>query len=489
MPEIKVLFVTSEVAPLIKTGGLADVSGALPAALRTLNIDVRVLVPGYPQVLAQMGPNEVVASFPEIPGFPASKLIFSIMKNGVPLLVLDCPVLYQRMGGPYSDPTGHDWVDNPVRFGLLSKIAAVLGSKESPLSWRPDLVHGNDWQAGLIGVYLSVAAGAVPNVITIHNLAFQGNFRPRKVQLLQLPPECFDVNGIELYGNMSFLKAGIYYAYHITTVSPNYAREIQGDELGFGLQGLLRSRSSDVTGILNGIDTEEWNPETDKHLTSHFSVTRMTGKAENKQALQTRMGLTVDAEVPLLGVVSRFTHQKGLDLLLEIAPRLMELPVQLVMLGSGEASMQQAARDLSRQYPGKIAAMVGFDEGLSHQIEAGADMFIMPSRFEPCGLNQFYSQRYGTPPIVNNTGGLADSVVDCSAETLKDGTASGFVLNSMTAEHLFDTIKRAVDLYQEPRKWRALRKNCMTKDFTWETSAKAYRQVYLKVLGRTELDD
>ena len=289
MPEIKVLFVTSEVAPLIKTGGLADVSGALPAALRTLNIDVRVLVPGYPQVLAQMGPNEVVASFPEIPGFPASKLIFSIMKNGVPLLVLDCPVLYQRMGGPYSDPTGHDWVDNPVRFGLLSKIAAVLGSKESPLSWRPDLVHGNDWQAGLIGVYLSVAAGAVPNVITIHNLAFQGNFRPRKVQLLQLPPECFDVNGIELYGNMSFLKAGIYYAYHITTVSPNYAREIQGDELGFGLQGLLRSRSSDVTGILNGIDTEEWNPETDKHLTSHFSVTRMTGKAENKQALQTRM--------------------------------------------------------------------------------------------------------------------------------------------------------------------------------------------------------
>lgn len=486
MSELKVLFVTSEVAPLIKTGGLADVSGALPAALRTLNIDVRVLVPGYPQVLAQMGPNEVVANFPEVPGFPSCKLIFSIMKNGVPLLVLDCPVLYLRTGGPYSDPTGHDWVDNPVRFGLLAKIAAILGSSESPLSWHPDLIHGNDWQTGLIGVYLSVAAGAVPNIITIHNLAFQGNFRPRKVQLLQLPPESFDVNGIELYGNMSFLKAGLYYAYHITTVSPNYAREIQGDELGFGLQGLLRTRSNDVSGILNGIDIEEWNPETDKHLSSPFSVTRMAGKAVDKQALQTRMGLNVDAEVPLLGVVSRFTHQKGLDLLLEIAPELMKLPVQLVMLGSGEASMQQAARDLSQKYPGKIAAMVGFDEGLSHQIEAGADMFIMPSRFEPCGLNQFYSQRYGTPPIVNNTGGLADSVVDCTPETLKDGTASGFVLKSMTAEHLFDTIKRAVELYHDPRKWKGLRKNCMTKDFSWETSAKAYRQVYLKVLGRVE---
>ncbi len=484
MSEINVLFVTSEVAPLIKTGGLADVSGALPAALRSINVDVRILVPGYPQVMSKMGPHEVVATFSDLPGFPSSRLIFSIMENGVPLLVLDCPMLFKRAGGPYADPTGHDWLDNPLRFGLLSRIAAVLGSDESPLSWRPDLIHGNDWQTGLTGVYLSVAKGAVPNIITIHNLAFQGNFRPMKVELLQLPPASFNVNGLELYGNMSFLKGGLYYAYHITTVSPNYAKEIQTDALGFGLQGLLRSRTNDTTGILNGIDTDEWNPESDKHLSSHFSPTRMVGKAKNKLALQTRMGLNLEANVPLLGVVSRMTHQKGLDLLLEIAPHLMELPVQLVMLGSGEPAMQHAAGLLAKQYPGNIATMIGFDEGLSHQIEAGADMFIMPSRFEPCGLNQFYSQRYGTPPIVNNTGGLADSVVDCNPDTLKDGTASGFVLTNMTADDLYDTIKRAVELYHDERKWKALRKNCMSKDFSWETSAKAYRQVYLKVLGR-----
>ncbi|MFA6063783.1 MAG: glycogen synthase GlgA [Gallionella sp.] len=484
MAEIKVLFVTSEIAPLIKTGGLADVSGALPAALRSIAVDVRVLVPGYPQVMAQLGPNEVVATFAELPGFPPSRLIFSIMKSGVPLLVLDCPSLYQRAGGPYSDPDGHDWVDNPLRFGLLSKIAAVLSCDESPLSWHPDLVHCNDWQTGLTGAYLSVSPGAVPNVITIHNLAFQGNYRPHKVQLLQLPPASYDMHGLELYGNMSFLKAGLYYAYHITTVSPNYAREIQGDELGFGLQGLLQQRSSDITGILNGIDTDEWNPESDKHLPAHYSSTRMTGKAANKLALQTRMGLNQDADVPLLGVVSRLTHQKGLDLLLEIAPRLLELPVQLVILGSGEPGMQKNARYLAHHYPGKVAAMIGFDESLSHQIEAGSDMFIMPSRFEPCGLNQFYSQRYGTPPVVHNTGGLADSVVDCNAETLKDGTASGFVFSGMSADNLYETIKRAVELYHDQRKWKALRKNCMGKDFTWETSAKAYREVYYKVLGR-----
>lgn len=484
MVEIKVLFVTSEIAPLIKTGGLADVSGALPAALRSIAVDVRVLVPGYPQVMAQLGPNEVVATFAELPGFPPSRLIFSIMKSGVPLLVLDCPSLYQRAGGPYSDPDGHDWVDNPLRFGLLSKIAAVLSCDESPLSWHPDLVHCNDWQTGLTGAYLSVSPGAVPNVITIHNLAFQGNYRPHKVQLLQLPPASYDMHGLELYGNMSFLKAGLYYAYHITTVSPNYAREIQGDELGFGLQGLLQQRSSDITGILNGIDTEEWNPESDKHLPAHYSSVRMTGKAANKLALQIRMGLNQDADVPLLGVVSRLTHQKGLDLLLEIAPRLLELPVQLVILGSGEPGMQKNARYLAHHYPGKVAAMIGFDESLSHQIEAGSDMFIMPSRFEPCGLNQFYSQRYGTPPVVHNTGGLADSVVDCNAETLKDGTASGFVFSGMSADNLYETIKRAVELYHDQRKWKALRKNCMGKDFTWETSAKAYREVYYKVLGR-----
>ncbi len=481
---MKVLFVTSEIAPLIKTGGLADVSGALPAALRAIGVDVRVLVPGYPQVLAQIASNEVLATFSDLPGFPPSRLLFSTLHNGVPLMVIDCPVLYQREGGPYADAYGHDWSDNPLRFGLLCRVASILGCGGTPLSWHPDLVHGNDWQAGLTGAYLSVAKEAAPNIITIHNLAFQGNFDSENVALLHLPPESFAIDGIEFYGKMSFLKGGLYYAKHITTVSPNYAREIQHVELGFGMQGLLQARSRDITGILNGIDTDEWDPETDKHLAFHFSSQRMVGKAKNKRALQEQMGLQVQADVPLLAVVSRLTHQKGLDLLLEIVPRLLDIPVQLVVLGSGEKQMQDEALALAARYPDKVAAMIVFDEGLSHQIEAAADMFIMPSRFEPCGLNQFYSQRYGTPPVVHSTGGLADSVVDCTPQTLRDGTASGFVFSGMTADNLYAAIMRAVMVYCNEAQWKQLRKLCMNKDFSWETSARAYRRVYLKALGR-----
>ncbi|OGS98402.1 MAG: starch synthase [Gallionellales bacterium RBG_16_56_9] len=484
MAELKVLFATSEVAPLIKTGGLADVSGALPAALRAIGVDVRVLVPGYPKVLAQLGPHEVVATFHAMPGFPSARLLFSIMTNGVPLLALDCPSLYQREGGPYQDASGHDWSDNAQRFGLLSKIAAVLGSSASPLSWHPDLVHCNDWQTGLTPAYLRFAHGAVPSVITIHNLAFQGIFPPATVQELYLPPSCFSINGVEFHGNLSFLKAGLFYADHITTVSPNYAKEIQQDALGFGKQGLLTMRRDSLTGILNGIDTDEWNPATDQHLVEKYSIGRMAGKAANKQALQSRLGLHLEPDVPLLGVVSRFTQQKGLDLLLKIAPRLTKLPVQLAILGSGDVKMQKSARDLSHRYPGKIGVHIGFSEELSHQIEAGADLFVMPSRFEPCGLNQLYSQRYGTPPIVHATGGLTDSVVDCTPETLEDGTASGFAFHGMTAENLFAAIQRAIDLYHDQAKWKALRKNCMAKDFSWQRSAEVYRAVYLKVLGR-----
>ena len=483
MPALKILFATSEVAPLIKTGGLADVSGALPAALRAIGVDVRVLVPGYPQVIAQLAQHKVAATFVNLPGFPPARLLSGKMANGVPLLVLDCPVLYQRAGGPYQDASGQDWTDNAQRFGLLSKVAAVLGSGESPLRWHPDLVHCNDWQTGLTPAYLHFARDATPSVITIHNMAFQGNFAPATVKDLGLPPSCFAINGVEFYGKMSFLKAGLFYADHITTVSPNYAKEIQQPELGFGMQGLLATRSSDLTGILNGIDIGEWNPATDHHLNKKYSASRMAGKAANKESLQSRMGLNLEPDVPLLGVVSRLTHQKGLDLLLEIAPRLAGLPAQLAILGSGEAAMQQAARELSFRYPGKIGAYIGFSEELSHLIEAGADMFVMPSRFEPCGLNQLYSQRYGTPPIVHATGGLADSVVDCNEATLKNGTASGFVFNGMTAENLFTAIQRAVDLYQDRKKWKTLCKNCMSKDFSWESSAEAYRAVYLKVLG------
>lgn len=483
MPELRVLFATSEIAPLIKTGGLADVSGALPAALRAIGVDVRVLVPGYNQVIEQLAQPRTVAALEDLPGFPLARLLSGTMANGVPLLVLDCPLLYQREGGPYQTAQGQNWVDNALRFGMLSKVAAVLGSDASPLEWHPDLVHCNDWQTGLTPAYLHFAPGAVPSIIAIHNLAFQGNFSAETVQQLHLPASCYSIDGVEFYGNMSFLKAGLFYADHITTVSPNYAAEIQQEPLGFGMQGLLATRHDSLTGILNGIDTDEWNPATDPYLAKPYSNANLTGKAANKNALQRKMGLSIEPDVPLLGVVSRFTEQKGLDLLLEIAPLLSELPVQLAMLGSGDAQMQKNARDLSHLYHGKIAVHIGFSEELSHQIEAGADIFLMPSRFEPCGLNQLYSQRYGTPPIVHATGGLADSVVNCTPETLRDGSASGFAFIGMTAENLYTTIQRAVDFYHNRPKWKALCNNCMAKDFSWKSSAEAYRAVYLKVLG------
>jgi starch synthase len=484
MAELKVLFATSEVAPLIKTGGLADVSGALPAALRAIGVDVRVLVPGYNPVIALLVKYEVAATFEDLSGFPSSRLLSSAMPNGVPLLVLDCPALYQRDGGPYQNVHGQDWADNALRFGLLSKVAAILGNSSSPLEWHPDLVQCNDWQTGLTPAYLHYSEGSVPSVIAIHNLAFQGNFPPAYVQQLGLPPSCYSIDGVEFYGNLSFLKAGLFYADHITTVSPNYAQEIQQEELGFGMQGLLTTRRDSLTGILNGIDMDEWNPATDPYLVQPYSIANMNGKAANKAVLQKKMGLDIKPDVPLLGVVSRFTEQKGLDLLLEIAPRLTKLPVQLAMLGSGDVKMQKAAKALSHLYPRQIGVMIGFSEELSHQIEAGADMFVMPSRFEPCGLNQFYSQRYGTPPIVHVTGGLADSVVDCTKVTLQDGTASGFAFDGMAIENLYVAIQRAVRIYKDIGKWKVLRKNCMTKDFSWQKSAEAYRAVYLKVLGQ-----
>ncbi|HXU94494.1 MAG TPA: glycogen/starch synthase, partial [Gallionella sp.] len=281
---MKVLFATSEVAPLIKTGGLADVSGALPAALSAIGVDVRVLVPGYTPVLAQLPQHTIVAVFDDLPGFPSARLLSGETENDVPLLVLDCPELYQREGGPYQDIDGRDWADNALRFGLLSKVAAVLGSGASPLDWRPDLVHCNDWQTGLAPAYLRFAHG-VPTVMTVHNLAFQGIFPPSTLHELHLPPSCFGIDGVEYYGNVSFLKAGLFYADHITTVSPNYAREIQEEPLGFGMQGLLSLRRDSLTGILNGIDTKEWDPAGDGYLAKKYSAAHMAGKAANKEAL------------------------------------------------------------------------------------------------------------------------------------------------------------------------------------------------------------
>jgi len=360
----------------------------------------------------------------------------------------------------------------------------VLGSADSPLDWKPDVVHCNDWQTGLAPAYLHFAPGAAPCVMTVHNLAFQGVFPPQVVAELGLPAECFQPEGVEYYGDLSFLKAGLYYAYHITTVSPSYAEEIQTDALGFGMQGLLAHRREVLSGILNGIDTEEWNPAADPSLVQAYDTADISGKSANKRELQRRMGLHINPKVPLFGLVSRFTHQKGLDLALEIAPQLIALPAQLVLLGSGDTGMQRAALELTHRYSGQVGAYVGFDEGLSHLIEAGADIFLMPSRFEPCGLNQMYSQHYGTPPVVHATGGLIDTVVNCSAASLKRGDATGFVFDSMDASSLLATVRRAVVAYRNKKTWRVLQRNGMSKDFSWDKSASAYRDIYARLMRR-----
>jgi starch synthase len=466
----------------VKTGGLGDVSAALPVALATLGVDARVLLPGYRQVLAQLPDCREIARFAASADLPGSRLLQGQMASGVPLFALDCPELYDRPGGPYQDEAGSDWTDNALRFGLLSRVAALLGSAGSPLDWQPQVVHCNEWQTGLVPAYLRYAPGArAATVQTIHNLAFQGIFEPELVAALGLPPECFSPDGVEYYGKLSFLKAGLQFADAITTVSPGYALEIQSESLGFGLQGLLADRKDCLYGILNGIDTGLWNPATDPLIACHYAADTLAAKAGNKSALQQRLGLAPSPKVPLFAVVSRLTAQKGLDWLLEIAPQLLALPAQLAILGGGDAQLERGFLALAQDHAGQVSTTIGFDEALAHLIEAGADAFLMPSRFEPCGMNQMYSQRYGTPPIVRATGGLADTVVDCTAATLADGSASGFVFQEASAEALLATVERAARAWRDGGTWRALQRNGMARGFGWEASARRYAAIYARL--------
>lgn len=483
----RVLFVTPEVFPLSKTGGLGDVSAALPAALRELKVDIRLLLPGYPTVLSGLKLKRTVAKFDLQPHFPPATLISARLRINesinVPLYIIHCPAFYQREGGIYLDSNGQDWPDNAQRFGLLSKIGSLLASDTSPLAWTPDIVHCNDWQSGLAPAYLHYHSGnKAASLMTLHNLAFQGNFPPDEVEKLGLPAKSYSMHGLEYYDNLSFLKAGIYYANHISTVSPNYAQEIQYAPLGFGLQGLLAERSNAISGIVNGVDTTIWNPKTDPHLVKRYSSRNLSTKTANKLALQQTMGLACDPAIPLFGVVSRLTHQKGSDILLQIAPMLTKLPAQLVLLGSGNPSLEQQLAALAQAFPTKIAVRIGYDEALSHQITAGADCFLMPSRFEPCGLNQMYSQHYGTPPVVHATGGLVDTVVDLTPATLANKSASGFLFHEMTVDSFMTGIKRTVNAYLDTKLWKTLQRNGMRKDFSWQTSAAAYQSIYIQLI-------
>lgn len=482
---LKLLFATSEIHPLIKTGGLADVSAALPAALFRLGVDVRVLLPGYPSVLRHFPDAQTVAAFdhPFAPGTVELREA-ALPGSGVPLHIVIQDAYFNRDGGPYQGPDGRDWPDNAFRFGLLSWTAALLASDRSPLAWRPDVLHCNDWQTGLAPAYLRFWGGRTARtVMTIHNLAYQGNFGPELLAPLRLPPESFTMHGLEYYGHISFLKAGLFYADRLTTVSPTYAREIQEETLGFGMHGLLRTRSAVLTGIVNGIDVNEWDPARDPHLPHHFSARNLGGKAACKKALQERLALAVDASQPLIAVISRITYQKGSDVVLALAPEILREGAQLALLGTGERELEAALSALAERHPGRLAVTIGYDEGLAHLMEAGADIFLMPSRYEPCGLNQMYSQRYGTPPVVHATGGLADTVMDATPQALATGRATGFVFRDMHYDSVLCAVQRALTAWRDKPLWRRLQRSGMAMDFSWERSARGYLQVYEAALG------
>ncbi len=478
---MKILFATSEIAPWVKTGGLGDVAGALPAALRAAGHDVRVLVPAYPALL-QGFPDAAEIARPHWLGglLPTPGLREALAPDGTPLLLLDYPPYFARPGNPYLGPEGRDWLDNHLRFGLLSRVAAWIGADASTLEWQPEVIHCHDWQTGLAPAYLNYLPGRrAKSLLTVHNLAFQGLFDHASLFELGLPDAAWGMHGVEYYGYLSFLKAGLQHADAITTVSPSYAREIQTDAEGMGMAGLLRHRSGQLTGILNGIDTTLWNPAADPHLEQAYSARRLEGKAANKAALQAQIGLEQRTDLPLLAVVSRLTEQKGLDLLLEVAPQILKLPAQLVVLGSGGHALEHGWTALARKHKSRCAVNIGFDEALAHRIEAGADIFLMPSRFEPCGLNQMYSLRYGTPPVVRATGGLADTVID--AIDARHG--NGFVFGPATAAALLQAVQRAIAAWHDPGRWRSLQRRGMARDSSWHESARHYVALYQKLAG------
>lgn len=483
-PRPRVLFATPECAPWSKTGGLGDVSADLPHALAALGADVRVLMPAYRDVLARCGPTRAVATLPGRAALPATRLLEAILPSGVVAWLLDCPEAYDRGGSPYQDEARRDWSDNARRFALLSHAAALLARADTPLPWRPDVLHCQDWPAALAPAYL--AYDGVPHaasVVTIHNLSFLGLFDAGVADEIGLAPAARGVEGAEFYGRLSFLKAGLVHADALTTVSPTYACEILSEPLGCGLSGLLAARADVLTGIRNGIDTVTWDPSTDRALQARYDADRLARKDENKAALQRWAGLRVVPDLPLFGLVSRLTEQKGVDLVVSAAQRLAALPCQIVVLGEGTPELEAAVREMDARTGDSIRAHVGFSEDLAHRITAGADGFLMPSRFEPCGLTQMFSQRYGTPPIVRATGGLRDTVVDCSPETLADGSASGFVFEDATPDALVAAVERAIAVYQRRDEWRRLQRLAMARDLGWTDSARRYGAVYASVCG------
>jgi len=486
-----ILYCSSEAYPLIKTGGLGDVSGSLPGALQELGNDVRLVLPAYPEVLEHAGPLSSIASL-AVSGTaqPVQILKGQFPGSRVGLYLVDSPVHFRRPGNPYVRDDGSDWPDNAARFATFARAIVALALGEADPNWTPELVHCNDWQTGLVPALLSQHDTRPATLFTIHNLSYQGLFPKAAFTALGLPASLWSIDGLEFHDQLSFLKGGIACSDWVTTVSPTYAQEICTAEFGYGLEGLLKYRAAKLSGIINGMDCEVWNPATDSHLAHSYDVHSLQHKAFNKAALQQELGLPVEAGTLLMGHIGRLVEQKGVDLILDALDELFEQPLQLVILGDGEEALERRLREAAARYPQQLAIRIGYDEPLAHRIEAGSDCFLMPSRYEPCGLNQMYSMRYGTVPIVHSTGGLADTVTDLDDKTARDYTATGFTFEADSPAALLEACGRALAYYQTSRvDWWKLVITGMKKDFGWSNSAQQYLSLYQRVCQVTPEDD
>lgn len=486
---MKVLYVCAELYPFLKTGGLADVSAGLPPALKELGCEVRLLLPGFPALTNVALTRQSVASLPQgaspwgkAPALPPADIALTTLPNlDMAVYLVRAPALYARPGNPYLGPDGRDWRDNAQRFCALGWAAASLGQGLDP-DWVPDVIHGHDWHVGLAPAYVRAFADAgcdtPATVFTIHNLAYQGLFPSRTFPPLGLPTAYFDIEGLEYFGQVSFMKAALQYADRITTVSPSYAREILTEHQGCGLHGLLHKRTPALSGILNGVDYQVWNPATDALLPRTYDTNTLANKAAVKNCLQARLGLEPRSKAVVFGVVSRLTEQKGLHLLPQVMSELVQGGGQLAVLGQGDTALEHALTAAAMRYPGQVGVCIGYDEASAHTVLAGADVVLVPSAFEPCGLTQLYGLRYGTLPLVRRIGGLADTVVDCTLENLDAGTATGFVFEELTSKGLRSALQRAFALARRPQEWAAVQKKGMSLRFDWQTAARHYLNLY-----------
>ena len=480
---MQVLAVTPEIFPLIKTGGLADVTGALPLALAGHGVAVRTLMPGYPQVMGKFRKKKQLLQYPSLHGGMASVLAAEVA--GLDLLVLDAPHLFDRPGGPYGDMGGADWPDNWRRFAALCQVGADIAAG-AVRGWQPEIVHAHDWQAAMTLAYMRFGgAVGIPTIMTVHNLAFQGQFGASIFGELSLPASAMALDGVEYYGGVGYLKAGLQAAWAITTVSPTYAQEIRTPEFGMGLDGLVALRSADLAGIVNGIDTDVWDPANDPLLAANYTAKSMKGRAVNRRAVEERFSLEHD-ESPLLCVVSRLTWQKGMDILAAVLDGVIASGAKLAVLGAGDHALEGALLAGAARHRGRVGVVVGYDEGLSHTMQGGSDAILIPSRFEPCGLTQLYGLRYGCVPVVARTGGLADTVIDANEAAVAAGVATGFQFTSANADAFMQAVRRVAALHADRPAWSSLQKQGMKADVSWARSARRYAELYKNLIARKQ---